>query len=159
RAFQREDLEFVTAIPSHAALVLARAQEHARTADALRRSDEQLELLQGELLRHEIVGRAPALLRAYDALVRFAAGGARVLLRGETGPGKELFARAYAQRSGRAGGAYVPVPIPALAPGLVESELFGHARGAFTEATRDRKGRLEMADQGVLFLDEVGDVE
>src|SRR5262249_52821440 len=119
RAFRREDLEFVTAISSHAALVLARAQDHARTADALRRSDERLELLQGELLRHEIVGRAEALVRAYDALVRFAAGGARVVLRGETGTGKELFARAYAQRSGRAGGAYVPVPIPALAPGLV----------------------------------------
>ncbi len=157
--FAREDLEFATAVSSHAALVLARAEEHARTADALRRSDERLEMLQGELLRHEIVGRAPALLRAYDALARFAAGGARVLLRGETGTGKELFARAYAEKSGRAGGAYVPVPIPALAPGLVESELFGHARGAFTEATRDRKGRLEMADKGVLFLDEVGDIE
>ncbi len=157
--FGREDLEFVTALSSHAALVLARAEEHSRTTDALRRSDERLELLQGELLRHEIVGRAPALLRAYDELQRFAAGGARVLLRGETGTGKELFARAYAEKSGRARGAYVPVPIPALAPGLVESELFGHARGAFTEATRDRKGRLEMADKGVLFLDEVGDVE
>ena len=53
----------------------------------------------------------------------------------------------------------MPVPIPALAPTLVESELFGHVRGAFTEATRDKKGRLEMADQGVLFLDEIGDVE
>ena len=159
RAFGREDLEFASAVSSHAALVLARAEEHARTEDALRRSDERLALLQAELLRHEIVGRAPALLKAYDALCRFAAGGARVLLRGETGTGKELFARAYAQKAGRAGGAYVPVPIPALAPGLVESELFGHARGAFTEATRDRKGRLEMADKGVLFLDEVGDVE
>jgi transcriptional regulator with GAF, ATPase, and Fis domain len=159
KRFGREDLEFATAVSSHAALVLARAEEQARTADALQRSDERLALLEGELLRHEIVGRSPALLRAYDALGRFAAGGARVLLRGETGTGKELFARAYAQKSGRAGGAYVPVPIPALAPGLVESELFGHARGAFTEATRDRKGRLEMADKGVLFLDEVGDVE
>jgi DNA-binding NtrC family response regulator len=157
--FGRADLEFATAVSSHAALVLARAEQQARTEDALRRSDERLSLLQGELLRHEIVGRSPALLRAYEELGRFAAGGARVLLRGETGTGKELFARAYAQKAGRAGGAYVPVPIPALAPGLVESELFGHARGAFTEATRDRKGRLEMADKGVLFLDEVGDVE
>ena len=128
-------------------------------AEALARSDERLELLQAELLRHEIVGRSPALLAAYDALRRFARAGARVLLRGETGTGKELFARAYAVESGRGGRGWVPVPIPALAPTLVESELFGHVRGAFTEATRDKKGRLELADGGVLFLDEIGDVE
>lgn len=159
RAFSAEDLDFVTALAVQAALVLDRVEEHARTAEALARSDERLELLQAELLRHEIVGRAPALLEAYDALRRFARAGARVLLRGETGTGKELFARAYGAESGRAARGWVPVPIPALAPTLVESELFGHVRGAFTEATRDKKGRLEMADQGVLFLDEIGDVE
>ncbi|HSD65658.1 MAG TPA: sigma-54-dependent Fis family transcriptional regulator [Vicinamibacteria bacterium] len=159
RAFTAEDLDFATALAVHAALVLDRVEEHARTAEALARSDERLDLLQAELLRHEIVGRAPALLQAYDALRRFARAGARVLLRGETGTGKELFARAYAAESGRPARGWVPVPIPALAPTLVESELFGHVRGAFTEATRDKKGRLEMADQGVLFLDEIGDVE
>jgi transcriptional regulator with GAF, ATPase, and Fis domain len=159
RAFSAEDLDFATALGVHAALVLARAEEHARATEALARSDERLELMQAELLRHEIVGRSPALLQAYDALRRFARAGARVLLRGETGTGKELFARAYAAESGRPARGWVPVPIPALAPTLVESELFGHVRGAFTEATRDKKGRLEMADQGVLFLDEIGDVE
>src|SRR6185436_20904188 len=99
------------------------------------------------------------LLAAYDMVKRLAGGGARVLLRGETGTGKELFARAYAANSGRATRPYVPVPIPALAPTLVESELFGHVRGAFTEATRDKKGRLEVAHGGVLFLDEIGDIE
>jgi DNA-binding NtrC family response regulator len=116
-------------------------------------------MIQGELLRHEIVGAAPSLLRAYDALRRLARSGARVLLRGETGTGKELFARAYAANSPRPGRPYVPVPIPALAPTVVESELFGHVRGSFTEAVRDKKGRLELADRGVLFLDEVGDIE
>ena len=159
RAFSAEDLEFLNAVSLHASQVLGRAEDHARTSEALVRSDERLQLLQEELLRHEIVGRAPTLLAAYDALTRFAKAGARVLLRGETGTGKELFARGYASASGRAGGGYVPVPIPALAPGLVESELFGHVRGAFTEATRDKKGRLELADKGVLFFDEVGDVE
>ena len=159
RAFTAEDLDFATALAVHAALVLDRAEEHARTAEALARSDERLEMLQGELLRHEIVGRSPVLLQAYDALRRFARAGARVLLRGETGTGKELFARAYAVESGRGARGWVPVPIPALAPTLVESELFGHVRGAFTEASRDKKGRLEMADRGVLFLDEIGDVE
>ena len=159
RAFSAADLDFATALAVHAAQILDRAEEHARTSEALARSDERLEMLQAELLRHEIVGRSPALLAAYDALRRFARAGARVLLRGETGTGKELFARAYALESGRGERGWVPVPIPALAPTLVESELFGHVRGAFTEASRDKKGRLEMADGGVLFLDEIGDVE
>jgi hypothetical protein len=90
RAFSAEDLDFATALAVQAALVLDRVEEHARTAEALARSDERVELLEAELLRHEIVGRSPALLQAYDALRRFARAGARVLLRGETGTGKEL---------------------------------------------------------------------
>jgi transcriptional regulator with GAF, ATPase, and Fis domain len=157
RPFSEEDLEFLTGLALYASLVLERTDEHARTSQALRRSDEHRAALEDELLRHEIVGRSPALLAAFDTLRRLARGGARVLLRGETGTGKELFARAYAAHSGRSG--YVPVTIPALAPTLVESELFGHVKGAFTEAARDKKGRLEVAHGGVLFLDEVGDVE
>jgi DNA-binding NtrC family response regulator len=159
RLFGLPDLEFLTAVAVYASLALERAEEHSRTAEALRLSHERLELAMGELLRHEIVGRSPRLLAAYDALRRFAKAGARVLLRGETGTGKELFARAYAGASDRAGRPWVPVPIPALAPTLVESELFGHVKGAFSEATRDKKGRLELADGGVLFLDEVGDID
>jgi DNA-binding NtrC family response regulator len=158
RPFAAGDLEFVAAVSLYASLALDRAEEHARTAEALRQSDERLHLFQDELLRHEIVGGSRKLVEAYDTLRRFARSGARVLLRGETGTGKELFARAYAAASPRAGGAYVPVPIPALAPALVESELFGHVRGAFTEASRDKKGRLELAHGGVLFFDEIGDV-
>lgn len=159
RPFTAADLEFLTAAARYASLVLRSAEEHRETSEALRLSDERVEMMQGELLRHEIVGAAPSLLRAYDALRRLARSGARVLLRGETGTGKELFARAYAANSPRPGSAYVPVPIPALAPTVVESELFGHVRGSFTEAVRDKKGRLELADRGVLFLDEVGDIE
>jgi transcriptional regulator with GAF, ATPase, and Fis domain len=137
RPFAAADLEFVAAVSLYASLALDRAEEHARATEALRVSDDRLALLQGELLRHEIVGGSRKLVEAYDALRRFARNGARVLLRGETGTGKELFARAYAATCPRAGGPYVPVPIPALAPSLVESELFGHVRGAFTEAARD----------------------
>lgn len=158
RPFTAADLEFLTAAARYASLVLRSAEEHRETSEALRLSDERVEMMQGELLRHEIVGAAPSLLRAYDALRRLARSGARVLLRGETGTGKELFARAYAANSPRPGSAYVPVPIPALAPTVVESELFGHVRGSFTEAVRDKKGRLELADRGVLFLDEVGEM-
>ena len=159
RPFDAQDLEFLTAVSLYAALVLDRTDEHLRTAEALVRSSERLAALESELLRHEIVGTSRPLIDAYDALRRFARSGARVLIRGETGTGKELFARAYAATSGRSKGPYVPVTIPALSPGLVESELFGHVRGAFTEATRDKKGRLEVAHGGVLFLDEVGDVD
>jgi transcriptional regulator with GAF, ATPase, and Fis domain len=159
RAFEQDDLEFLTAIALYTSLALERARELVRANEALQASDERVELLQGELLRHEIVGRSKPLIDAYASLRRFARSGARVLLRGETGTGKELFARAYAASSPRARKAYVPVPVPALAAGLIESELFGHVRGAFTEASRDKKGRLELAAGGVLFLDEVGDID
>ncbi len=143
----------------YASLVLRHARDYVRATTALQQSDERAQFLQGELLRHEIVGRSPKLVAAYDSIRRFAQAGARVLLRGETGTGKELFARAYAASSERKRRPYVPVPVPALASGLIESELFGHVKGAFTEASRDKKGRLEMADTGVLFLDEVGDIQ
>jgi two-component system, NtrC family, response regulator AtoC len=159
RPFTVDDLEFVTAAGLYTSLVLARTEELAATSRALERQDERVEILQADLLRHRLVGSSAELLAAYDALRRFAKRGARVLLRGETGTGKELFARAYAAHSPRAGASYVPVTVPALAAGVVESELFGHVRGAFTEAARDKKGRLEVADGGVLFLDEVGDIE
>ena len=159
RSFAKDDLEFLTAIALYASLVLRHARDYVRATTALQQSDERAEFLRGELLRHEIVGRSPGLVAAYDSIRRFAQAGARVLLRGETGTGKELFARAYAASSERHRRAYVPVPVPALASGLIESELFGHVKGAFTEASRDKKGRLEMADGGVLFLDEVGDIE
>jgi transcriptional regulator with GAF, ATPase, and Fis domain len=159
RLFNREDLEFLTALSVYTALALERTEELVRTAEALRESDEQLELTRTDLLRHQIVGSSAKLLAAYDALRRFARTGANVLLRGETGTGKELFAKAYAANSDRYGKAYVPVAIPTLPATLVESELFGYVKGAFTEAVRDKKGHLEMADGGVLFLDEVGDIE
>src|SRR3989442_6215106 len=135
RAFSAEDLEFLNAVSLHASLVLGRAEDHARTSEALVRSDERLQVLQEELLRHEIVGGAPALLAAYDALTRFAKAGARVLLRGETGTGKELFARGYAAASGRAGGAAVPGPLPGPAPRPRDPRAVGPVPRPFTRAT------------------------
>ncbi len=94
----------------------------------------------------------------YRRLVRFAAQPVTVLVLGESGSGKEAVARAVHALSPRAAGPFVAVNVPAIPPALLESELFGHARGAFTGADRDRKGLLEEAERGTIFFDEVGDL-
>jgi DNA-binding NtrC family response regulator len=105
-----------------------------------------------------ILGRAPALADALDSLRRAAAGDVTVLLTGESGTGKELFARALHALSPRRGGPFVAVNVAALPEGLVENELFGHDRGAYTGASERRAGRFELADGGTLFLDELGEL-
>lgn len=102
-----------------------------------------------------LVGRSPAFLAAFDLARRFARCGAPVLIRGSTGNGKELFARAIHYLSPRKGRPFVPVNCGALPDALIESELFGHARGAFTDARAERAGLVTAARQGTLFLDEV----
>lgn len=105
-----------------------------------------------------IVGQCATLRQVLRLVETVASSDATVLLRGETGTGKELIARAIHDRSRRKQRALVKLNCAAIPSGLLESELFGHERGAFTGAVTDRPGRLELADQGTLFLDEVGDI-
>ena len=106
----------------------------------------------------EIVGRSPALAQVLAMVERVAPTQATVLIHGETGTGKELIARAIHERSPRRDRPLVKVNCSAISAGLVESELFGHVKGAFTGAINTRTGRFEVADQGTLFLDEVGEL-
>jgi two-component system, NtrC family, response regulator AtoC len=105
-----------------------------------------------------IVGRGPEMQEVLKAIERVAPTDSTVLLRGATGTGKELIARAIHEESPRSGRPFIAVNCSALAEGLLESELFGHARGAFTGAVTERKGLFEEANTGTLFLDEIGDV-
>jgi two-component system response regulator HydG len=105
-----------------------------------------------------LVGRSAVLQDVFDAIVRVAPTEATVLVSGETGTGKELVARAIHDCSTRRAGPFVPVNCGSLAEGLLESELFGHVRGAFTGAVEDKPGLFEIAAAGSLFLDEIGDV-
>jgi DNA-binding NtrC family response regulator len=107
---------------------------------------------------HEIVGRSPGLMLLLDQLALVAATDSTVLILGETGTGKELVARAIHDRSSRRGGPLVKVNCAALPRELVESELFGHEKGAFTGATQQRRGRFELAHDGTLFLDEIAEL-
>ena len=105
-----------------------------------------------------VVGRSPAIAQALALAEKVAPTDSTVLLQGESGSGKDLFARAIHYASRRAGGPWVKVNCGALPENLLESELFGHEKGAFTGAIRQKSGRFEDADQGTLFLDEVGEL-
>ncbi|HET9551392.1 MAG TPA: sigma-54 dependent transcriptional regulator [Anaeromyxobacteraceae bacterium] len=122
-----------------------------------------LELENAELRREagrdgDLVGSGPAMKRLLDLVARAAPSEGRVLVTGENGTGKELVARAIHQRSRRAAGPFVKLNCAAVPAELIESELFGHERGAFTGAHAARRGKFELADGGTLFLDEVGDM-
>ena len=106
----------------------------------------------------ELVGTSRALCEVLEQVATIAARNATVLLLGETGTGKELVARAIHHRSPRRGRGFVKLNCAAIPHGLLESELFGHERGAFTGAIAQKVGRVELADQGSLFLDEIGDI-
>ena len=132
-------------------LALRNALEHRAVV-------EELETLRAEAGRYEMVGQGPAMRRLYALVERTAPSEGRVLLTGENGTGKELVARALHRHSRRASGPFVRVNCAAVPHELIESELFGHEKGAFTGALQLRRGKFEQASGGTLFLDEVGDM-
>ena len=128
--------------------------------EAIAPDDQQL-FLESEMTKNcfeGIVGRSPAIRKVLEQVAIVAPTDATVLLHGETGTGKELFAHAIHNLSSRRHRTFVRMNCAAIPSGLLESELFGHERGAFTGALVQKKGRFELADQGSLFLDEIGDI-
>ena len=177
-AFEAGGVDYVTK-PFQLDEVLARVATHVELHRTTHRLVERNQRLEEEIERHqrarqtieylreeiqtelkfdEIVGESPPLKAALAHLDQVAKTDATVLICGETGTGKELFARAIHDRSARSGGPLIKVNCAALPRDLIESELFGHEEGAFTGATRRRKGRFELADEGTLFLDEVSEL-
>jgi Nif-specific regulatory protein len=150
--FNKDHLQLVTAISGIAAVAI----ENARHFEWL--EDENRRLLADVNIEHNMVGESAAMQRVYHFISKVAPTDSTVLISGESGTGKELAARAIHRNSKRAGKPFMAVNCAALNESLLESELFGHEKGAFTGAVSQKKGRLEVADHGTVFLDEVGEL-
>ena len=161
-AFSREDLDFLTQVASQVAIAVENALEHRQVTESKERLEEQKLYLQEEIRREhnfeEIIGESRALKAALNEVETVAPTDSTTLLLGETGTGKELIARAIHNLSSRRDHTFVKVNCAAIPLGLLESELFGHEKGAFTGAIAQKIGRFELANHGTLFLDEVGDI-
>lgn len=161
-AFGQEHLDLLAQISMQISLALDNALAHGRlNASAARLQEERLYLeseIRSEYSFEDIIGRSAALRKVLDQLAIVAPTDSTVLLHGETGTGKELVARALHNLSPRRDRTFVRLNCAAIPSGLVESELFGHEKGAFTGALVQKRGRFEVADRGSLFLDEIGDI-
>src|SRR2546427_5192844 len=161
-AFSPQDVELLQQVAAQIAIAVENALAF-KEIEALKNklAEEKLYLeeeIRSEFNFEEIIGESPALKRALAQVELAAPAGTTVLLLGETGTGKELFARAIHNLSPRRDRTFVKVNCAAIPSGLLESELFGHERGAFTGAINQKIGRFELADRGTIFLDEVGDI-
>jgi transcriptional regulator with GAF, ATPase, and Fis domain len=152
--FDRRQLDLLTIFAGQASLIL----QNAMLLSALRADKEKLSAELRDKRFGEIIGACPSMLDVFRKLQKVAATDINVLITGETGTGKELIAREIHRRSNREKGPCITVNCGAIPENLIESELFGHVRGAFTGAIASRPGRFQQADGGTLFLDEVGEL-
>jgi formate hydrogenlyase transcriptional activator len=161
-AFDADQVSFLSQVAKQVAIGVDNALAYSEIAELKDRlAQEKLYLeeeIRGEMDFEGIVGQSSALRHVLQLVETVAPSDSTVLLLGETGTGKELIARAIHDRSRRKERTFVKLNCAAIPTGLLESELFGHERGAFTGAITQKTGRLELADQGTLFLDEVGDI-
>jgi formate hydrogenlyase transcriptional activator len=161
-AFQPEDLELFNQIAAQIAVALENEHAYREIEQLKNRLAAEKQYLEGEIRTNwnfeEIIGESLALKHVLDLAATVAASNATVLVLGETGTGKELIARAIHRMSKRKDRNFIKVNCAAIPTGLLESELFGHEKGAFTGAIIQKIGRMELADGGTLFLDEVGEI-
>ncbi len=161
-AFSQADLDFFRQVAQQIAIGVRNALEHRKLSENAERVSEQKSYLEEEIRAEQdfedIVGYSPTLRHVLQQVETVAPTDSTVLIQGETGTGKELIARAIHDRSSRRERTFVKINCSAIPTGLLESELFGHEKGAFTGAIARKIGRFELAHQGTLFLDEIGDV-
>jgi Nif-specific regulatory protein len=155
KVFTQEDLDWLELFAGQAGLAFVNAK-------SLDRVSSEIQLLQDRTASgegyHTMVGKSPVIQEKMKIVDKIATTDSSVLIMGESGVGKELFAEQIHLRSSRSHSPFVRVNCAALPEGLLESELFGHVKGAFTSAINNRKGRFETADGGTIFLDEIGDL-
>ncbi len=160
--FTVDDVEFLGQVSGQIAIAVENAlayQEISELKDKLAQEKLYLEEeIRSEMNFENIIGKSSALMHVLEMVEIVAPNDSTVLLLGETGTGKELVARSIHDRSRRKDRTFVKLNCAAIPTGLLESELFGHEKGAFTGAIAQKIGRMELADQGTLFLDEVGDI-
>lgn len=160
RAFDEDDIAFLEQVARQVAIAVENALDYEKAIRDRDKETKQRLYLEEEIRAEfgEIVGDSPALKTALDLVSIVSPTGSSVLILGETGTGKELIARAIHNLSSRRERPFVKLNCAAIPLGLLESELFGHERGAFTGAIAQKTGRFELANKGTLFLDEVGDI-
>jgi len=154
--FSNEDLQWLEIFASQSALTIRNAKEYQRVKNEVNKLQNQIQ--NDENTFHKFIGSSKVILEKLEIAKKIAVTNSSVLITGESGVGKEIFAEQIHLKSNRSDGPFIRVNCAALPDNLIENELFGHVKGAFTDAISDRRGRFELADKGTIFLDEIGEI-